>query len=159
MNKRQSRSRYKGIIESPSATTPTSENVPLSNPNLTHLYTYSDTSSPTSTRANIVQRTLKDAQIDSHFPFDPYKLPLSAVFIEGIYRNWESDDEDSSTDHEEEGDADPSYAGSLTAEADENSMKGNEFLDSSLLEAGKNEEGQAFSKSFEAMSVSPKRII
>ena len=33
--------------------------------------------------------------MDSFFPFDPLKLPLSSLFIDGIYRTWVDDDESS----------------------------------------------------------------
>lgn len=33
--------------------------------------------------------------MDSFFPFDPLKLPLSSSFIDGIYRTWVDDDESS----------------------------------------------------------------
>jgi hypothetical protein len=43
---------------------------------------------------------MNEADLDSFFPFDPFKLPLSARFIDGIYRNWEAlpGDEDSEGD-------------------------------------------------------------
>ncbi|KAF5363263.1 hypothetical protein D9756_000229 [Leucocoprinus leucothites] len=49
------------------------------------------------------------AELNTFFPFDPYRLPRSAVFIRGVYREWssvaidnESDDENSDDDEEEE---------------------------------------------------------
>jgi RNA polymerase I-specific transcription initiation factor RRN3 len=47
---------------------------------------------------------MNEADLDSFFPFDPFKLPLSARFIDGIYRNWEAlpGDEDSESDEDDE---------------------------------------------------------
>ncbi|SGY66650.1 BQ5605_C004g02693 [Microbotryum silenes-dioicae] len=35
-------------------------------------------------------------EMDSFFPFDPFKMPLSSVYIDGIYREWIDDDASSS---------------------------------------------------------------
>ncbi|SCV72699.1 BQ2448_4236 [Microbotryum intermedium] len=35
-------------------------------------------------------------EMDSFFPFDPFKMPLSSVYIDGIYREWIDDDATSS---------------------------------------------------------------
>lgn len=43
-------------------------------------------------------------ELNTYFPFDPYKLPRSLAYIEGIYREWSSvaidDDEDEDDDDE-----------------------------------------------------------
>ncbi|EIW76362.1 RNA polymerase I-specific transcription initiation factor RRN3 [Coniophora puteana RWD-64-598 SS2] len=47
------------------------------------------------------------AELNSFFPFDPYKLPRSAPYIASVYREWASvaiDDEDEDEDEDEEGD-------------------------------------------------------
>lgn len=54
-----------------------------------------------------VKRALEEAQFDSHFPFDPFKLPCSAGYVRGIYREWdgggfEEDDDDEDEDEEDE---------------------------------------------------------
>jgi RNA polymerase I-specific transcription initiation factor RRN3 len=48
------------------------------------------------------------AELNTFFPFDPYRLPRSAVFIRDVYREWssvaidnESDDEESDEEEEE----------------------------------------------------------
>ena len=43
----------------------------------------------------IPRQLLVAEEMDSFFPFDPLKLPLSSVFIDGIYREWIADDESS----------------------------------------------------------------
>ncbi|KZV94214.1 RNA polymerase I-specific transcription initiation factor RRN3 [Exidia glandulosa HHB12029] len=50
-----------------------------------------------------------EQELHSFFPFDPYALPLSASFVQGIYRDWAMvaiDDEDDDDDEEEEEDSD-----------------------------------------------------
>lgn len=52
-----------------------------------------------------------DAELTTFFPFDPFRLPRSSAFIDGIYREWTSvaldesgdEDEDESEEEEEEG--------------------------------------------------------
>lgn len=36
-------------------------------------------------------------EMDSFFPFDPFKLPLSSAYIDDIYREWEGADDDDDT--------------------------------------------------------------
>lgn len=118
-----------------------------------------------------MQQTLKEAQIDSHFPFDPFKLPLSATYINTIYRQWSSgfddddeDDEDTETENEkneEESEADSSaVASSVDSEASSllappaGSIPMQTLVDPTLFGELADD---PFSKSFEAMSVSPRR--
>ncbi|KAF9173728.1 hypothetical protein BGX21_006409 [Mortierella sp. AD011] len=41
-------------------------------------------------------------ELETFFPFDPYRLPQSAPFMRGIYQEWEDDDEDGDEDEDEE---------------------------------------------------------
>lgn len=47
-------------------------------------------------------------ELNTFFPFDPYKLPRSGTYIEGVYREWSSvaidDDDEDDEDEEEEAD-------------------------------------------------------
>ncbi|CAE6522773.1 unnamed protein product [Rhizoctonia solani] len=45
-----------------------------------------------------------DADLNAFFPFDPYKLPMSLKYIDGVYREWSSValEEDSDSDEDEE---------------------------------------------------------
>lgn len=56
--------------------------------------------------SKLVDRVLKEGQVDTHFPFDPYKLPLTKGYIEDLFREFEAppgdDSEDESEDEEEE---------------------------------------------------------
>lgn len=49
-----------------------------------------------------------DAELNTFFPFDPYRLPRSNVFIQGVYREWAAvaidDDDDEDDDENEEED-------------------------------------------------------
>lgn len=50
-----------------------------------------------------------DADLTTFFPFDPFKLPRSSMYIDGIYREWssvaidDSEDEDEEESEEEDG--------------------------------------------------------
>lgn len=52
-----------------------------------------------------------DAELNTFFPFDPYRLPKSNVYIQSVYREWstvaigeDDDDSDDSDEDEDEGD-------------------------------------------------------
>ncbi|KAG8856741.1 hypothetical protein FRB96_006244 [Tulasnella sp. 330] len=88
------------------------------------------------------------ADLSSFFPFDPYKLPLSNTFVQGVYREWsevaldeDDDDEDEDDDVDNVGDRDVLVDGEL---------------DAGLMSISfAHEEGIA--RSFEGMSISPIR--
>jgi RNA polymerase I-specific transcription initiation factor RRN3 len=48
-----------------------------------------------------------NAELNTFFPFDPYRLPKSNTFIQDVYREWSSvaidDEEDDSDDDDDEG--------------------------------------------------------
>ncbi|KAF8580614.1 RNA polymerase I-specific transcription initiation factor RRN3 [Ramaria rubella] len=54
----------------------------------------------------LLLRDAADADLNTFFPFDPYKLPLSYSYIQGIYREWAAvaldDEEDEDEDEEQE---------------------------------------------------------
>lgn len=41
-------------------------------------------------------------ELETFFPFDPYRLQRSAPFMQGIYQEWESEDEDEDDEDEDE---------------------------------------------------------
>ena len=49
-----------------------------------------------------------NAELNTFFPFDPYKLPKSSRYIDGVYREWsavainDEDDEDENEDEDED---------------------------------------------------------
>jgi RNA polymerase I-specific transcription initiation factor RRN3 len=93
----------------------------------------------------IMDQTM-DAELNSFFPFDPYKLPLSHPYVEGVYREWKSvaldddeeDDEDDEEDDEEDIEVSDGFHGQGMAAG---------ALDTNL------------GNSFEAMSISPVRSL
>lgn len=65
----------------------------------------------------IGRKTLVDTDLDQFFPFDPYDLPRSRVYVDKLYRNWDEvalpemkaeDDEEDDEDDDEENDDDDS---------------------------------------------------
>ncbi|KAF9006640.1 RNA polymerase I-specific transcription initiation factor RRN3 [Cyathus striatus] len=66
-----------------------------------------DKSSSSSTYHPVVPNEPVNAELNTFFPFDPYRLPKSNVYIQGIYREWASvaiDNEEDDDDDEEEDD-------------------------------------------------------
>jgi RNA polymerase I-specific transcription initiation factor RRN3 len=50
-----------------------------------------------------------NTELNTFFPFDPYKLPKSSRYIDGVYREWSTvaiDGEDEDEDDEDEGEDD-----------------------------------------------------
>jgi RNA polymerase I-specific transcription initiation factor RRN3 len=65
----------------------------------------------TTTRVNNPKvNLLVNPELNVFFPFDPYRLPKSSAFIQGVYREWSSvaieDDEEEEEEEEEELDRD-----------------------------------------------------
>ncbi|TDL29829.1 RNA polymerase I-specific transcription initiation factor RRN3 [Rickenella mellea] len=59
------------------------------------------------TRHSAATSSQMDADLTMFFPFDPYKLPKSSSYIQGVYREWssvaiEDEDEDEDVDEDEE---------------------------------------------------------
>jgi len=81
-----------------------------------------------------------NAELNTFFPFDPYKLPKSSPYIDGVYREWSSvaiaDDEEEDEDVDEPA----GEAIAQRAPSDESFTRG-------------------LGTSFEAMSISPARNI
>jgi RNA polymerase I-specific transcription initiation factor RRN3 len=56
-----------------------------------------------------------NAELNTFFPFDPYRLPKSNVYIQCVYREWSTvaiDDEDDEEQEEDYGDGERSDIGS-----------------------------------------------
>jgi len=86
------------------------------------------------------------ADLNTFFPFDPYRLPLSYCYIEGVYREWASValDEDADDESEEDGDE----------EDEEEAPYGSPMVMGSV---GRSCEADNLSRSFGGMSISPLR--
>lgn len=100
---------------------------------------------PTVLRGNV------DAELNTFFPFDPYRLPKSNVYIQGVYREWssvaigEDDDEDEDEDEEDEDEDD-----------DDEGLTSSGYLDIPRSEYSVPDEG-GLGESLGAMSISPAR--
>ena len=91
-----------------------------------------------------------NTELNTFFPFDPYKLPKSSHYIDGVYREWSAvaiDDDDDDEDEDE----------------DESEGEGEDIVDSarvgvSIVRPAPNPQvADTLGVSFEAMSISPVR--
>lgn len=94
------------------------------------------------------------SELNTFFPFDPYKLPRSAPYIQGVYREWSSvaiDEDEEEDEDEDEGGAD---------EGDEDVAEAHRPEGISMA-SGKTEarddEADGLGDSFGGMSISPYR--
>lgn len=100
-------------------------------------------------------------EMDSFFPFDPFRLPLSSKFIDNIYSDWVGEEDASSSassDSESSDDAssEASDADSDTEQAEEFAMRSGLTVPGSRYDL-EGDDDDDVSKSFEAMSLSPDR--
>ncbi|KAJ6515511.1 RNA polymerase I-specific transcription initiation factor RRN3 [Mycena sanguinolenta] len=76
------------------------------------------------------------AELNTFFPFDPYKLTKSSVYIQSIYREWSSVAIDEEEDEEEEEDVDigarPTSYGGLTIPSSQGASADDDGLGASL---------------------------
>ncbi|GAA5831016.1 hypothetical protein JCM11251_005110 [Rhodosporidiobolus azoricus] len=110
-------------------------------------------------------------EMDSFFPFDPFKLPLSSAYIDSIYRVWEdADDDDESTsqsgassstaDEDDSDEEDTSSSAADTEDDDEDEepawvkTRGGLAVPGMRDGAAGDDEDDEVSRSFEAMSLS-----
>ncbi|TFL05871.1 RNA polymerase I-specific transcription initiation factor RRN3 [Pterulicium gracile] len=95
--------------------------------------------------------TVKD--LNTFFPFDPYSLPKSLRFIEGIFREWSAvaitEEDDSDSEDEDEVENDGRRAGSSDCEPQQSS------LTAMLIPRSQQSEEMPLSVSLDAMSISP----
>ncbi|KAF9450651.1 RNA polymerase I-specific transcription initiation factor RRN3 [Macrolepiota fuliginosa MF-IS2] len=76
-----------------------------SNPNMASSSTSNQTTSTSSTTIFTLNKSDSGsvtAELNTFFPFDPYRLPRSSAFIRDVYREWSSVAIDSESDDEEE---------------------------------------------------------
>ena len=87
-----------------------------------------------------------NTELNTFFPFDPYKLPKSSRYIDGVYREWsavaidDDDDEDDEDEDDEDEGVESARIGVSIARA-----------------APPNPPADTLGASFEAMSISPVR--
>lgn len=102
-----------------------------------------------------VHLTILDApanvELNTFFPFDPYRLPKSNAYIEGIYREWSAvaiDDGEDDDDDEEEDDGEDS----ITAPQ---SLSGSGYLPIPRPLTTHSDDDKGLGASLGAMSISP----
>lgn len=105
--------------------------------------------------ANAAKPTLElPPELDSFFPFDPLKLPVSASFIDGFYRSWTNDDEDDDDDDDDTSiDSDTVHDDSSSAAMSSDDEDMTARLGIPL--ANQEDDRDEVAKSLEAMSLSP----
>jgi RNA polymerase I-specific transcription initiation factor RRN3 len=95
----------------------------------------------------IILDDLVIAELNTFFPFDPYKLPKSGSYIQGVYREWSTVAIDDEEDEEDE--------------ADENECDGThcDYMDIPPSSSVRNEDTDTggLGASFDSMSISPMR--
>ncbi|KAH6914814.1 ribosomal DNA transcription factor Rrn3 [Coprinopsis sp. MPI-PUGE-AT-0042] len=101
-------------------------------------------------------------ELNTFFPFDPYRLPKSNVFIQAVYREWSSvaidDDEDDSDDEEEE-DAEEDSSDDEKEEASGDDSEGSSKTSRFLAIPGSKKQDVddgGLGESLIAMSISPR---
>lgn len=109
---------------------------------------------PTSVHTALLGKSI-NAELNTFFPFDPYKLPRSNAYISGVYREWSSvaidDDEDEEDEEEDENEEDRGGK----ADKDE-PMFGSYSLDVPRRDVRDDDTG-GLGASLGAMSISPVR--
>ncbi|KAI9000777.1 RNA polymerase I-specific transcription initiation factor RRN3 [Trametes punicea] len=90
------------------------------------------------------------SELNTFFPFDPYKLPRSGSYIQGVYREWSSVAIDDEEDEEEDGDEDEDedVAPSQTVGI---------LINGTRPSSGTEDEADGLGESFGGMSISPAR--
>ncbi|GAA5924599.1 rDNA-binding RNA polymerase I transcriptional factor [Sporobolomyces koalae] len=129
--------------------------------------TPNSTNHPLTTPSVAPRQLLVAEEMDSFFPFDPFKLPLSSVYIDEIYREWEGadddDDDDDESDTATDDDSSTDASSSQASETeDEKSWSMGGLAVPGMHRRGANgmgsplneEEEEEVARSFEAMSIS-----
>ncbi|KAG0361766.1 RNA polymerase I-specific transcription initiation factor RRN3-domain-containing protein [Gamsiella multidivaricata] len=98
-------------------------------------------------------------ELETFFPFDPYRLRQSAPFMQGIYQEWEDDsgdDEDEDEDDDEYDEYDEEEAEGAEGDVDQEEYGVNIVGRRSSIDADEDDTGeQLMNKSIMAMSISP----
>lgn len=97
---------------------------------------------------------LASAELHTFFPFDPYTLPRSRSYIQGVYREWSSvaiGGEESDEEEEGEGEGEPKEVSTLSN--DDPSVSGGLEIPGVSQASGSDADG--LGASFGGMSISP----
>jgi RNA polymerase I-specific transcription initiation factor RRN3 len=130
--------------------------------------TASAATTPAAAAANpaFLRGSLND-ELNTFFPFDPYRLPKSNVFIQAVYREWSSvaigDDDESDSDDDEEGEDAEEEGGDSSEEEQEGSgddsegsSKTSRFLAIPGAKKQDADDDGGLGESLVAMSISPR---
>lgn len=96
--------------------------------------------------------------MDSFFPFDPFKLPLSSVYIDDIYRDWVADDESSTSETSSEDSEDTDSDSEDESNDDDDTGPLPMMMSGGLAVPGQDKSDgldEEFARSLEMMSLSP----
>ncbi|KAI0832671.1 RNA polymerase I-specific transcription initiation factor RRN3 [Trametes gibbosa] len=96
------------------------------------------------------------SELNTFFPFDPYKLPRSGSYIQGVYREWSSvaidDDDEEDSDEEDVGDDEKSEEEDVMS-----SQPVGILVNGARASPGTEDEANGLGASFGGMSISPAR--
>lgn len=98
-----------------------------------------------------------DSELNTFFPFDPYKLPRSGSYIQGVYREWSSvviDD-----DEEDEEDDEDDVEGEDAEEEDGHGSRPQDIIVNGVRLADTADDADELGESFGGMSISPNRPV
>ncbi|TFK43795.1 RNA polymerase I-specific transcription initiation factor RRN3 [Crucibulum laeve] len=99
-----------------------------------------------------------NAELNTFFPFDPYRLPRSNAYIQGVYRDWSSvsiddeDEDDDSSDGDEDEDSDED-----SDREDKEDLTSSGYLSIPRSSFEKTRDDGGLGESLGAMSISPAR--
>ncbi|RPD66924.1 RNA polymerase I-specific transcription initiation factor RRN3 [Lentinus tigrinus ALCF2SS1-7] len=110
----------------------------------------------------LVFQHVMTSELNTFFPFDPYKLPRSGSYIQGVYREWSSvaiDDEEEEEEEEEEDDEDDDEeeeAGDGVEDTGDTQPLGI-FINGARAPSQPADDTDGLGESFGGMSISPAR--
>ncbi|OSD04599.1 RNA polymerase I-specific transcription initiation factor RRN3 [Trametes coccinea BRFM310] len=100
--------------------------------------------------------TAMTSELNTFFPFDPYKLPRSGSYIQGVYREWSSVAIDDDEDEEDEDEDEDEEGGEEDAEEEEDAASSQPV--GILINGARpsaDDEAEGLGESFGGMSISP----
>ncbi|KAF9077097.1 RNA polymerase I-specific transcription initiation factor RRN3 [Rhodocollybia butyracea] len=99
----------------------------------------------------LTQGTNLTSELNTFFPFDPYKLPKSGAYIQKVYREWTSVAIDEESDDEDASDSDSDSDGE-----EQTAHPSSDFgIPISMSTTSQQNDAQGLGASFNAMSISP----
>ncbi|KAF8138953.1 RNA polymerase I-specific transcription initiation factor RRN3-domain-containing protein [Boletus edulis] len=106
---------------------------------------------------------LVSAELHTFFPFDPYRLPRSGSYIQGVYREWssvaiegdEESDEEEDGEDVDEGDGELDHVGMLSVNPNDDGALGSNGLQIPRAAQASSSDADGLGESFGGMSISP----